>query len=623
MVTAGSSAGPPATRGRASVWLVGLAVAVVLADSSVVTLGLPDVLREFDADVAQVAWVLTSFNLVLALFALPAAALVRWRGAAGVWRLGIVIFGAASLGCAVAPSLELLVAARGAQAVGGAAVVLAALALLSAALGRQRGVRVWGAAGIVGAAIGPAIGGALTQLISWEAIFVVQVPLVLAVFAAPAAAALPPSRAGGSRPLAAAAALALVSAALTAALFLLVILLTEGWRRSPLEAAAIVSVMPLAALAAGPAARMLGGSLRRAAAGTVVLTGGLAALGLLPGAAAAWTIAPQILIGIGLGLSLYALTKRALGGHEALLSRGAWTIGARHLGVVVGLLLLTPVFTADLEQEQVAAQRAGSAHLLDARLSPDLKIRLAEAITERVERSDGRLPDVRPAFDQIEPPPEGRLAYERLQADLTEEIRRAATQAFSRSFLLAAALALLALVPITLAGRSISGGLPLLAAGTAAAALVGTYLALGGGTYKPAEARDPCKPRQWRATQGIDAVVEQISLSALDGAACRLRVTREELALALTSQEARTRFLREHRIAQPVLTDALRKGLHRAVDDAERAGSLSEFEASLARGAIRRLPISALIDAVRGGARALDVLRGGGNLLDALRSAIG
>jgi hypothetical protein len=370
-------------------------------------------------------------------------------------------------------------------------------------------------------------------------------------------------------------------------------------------------------------ARRLGGTLRRAAAGTVLLAGGLAALGLLPGAAAAWTMAPQILVGIGLGLTLYALTKRALGGHEALLGRSAWTIGARHLGVVIGLLLLTPVFTADLEQEQVAAQRAGSAHLLDARLSPGVKIRLAEAITERVERSGGRLPDVRPAFDQIEPPPEGRPAYERLQADLTEEIRRAATQAFSRSFLLAAALALLALVPVALAGRSIAGGLPLLAAGTAAAALVGTYLALGGGTYRPADARDPCKPRQWRAPQGIDAVAERISLSALDGAACRLRVTREELALALTSSEARTRFLREHRIAQPVLTDALRKGLHRAVDDAERAGSLSEFEASLARGAIRRLPISALIDAVRGGARALDALRGGGNLLDALRSAIG
>ncbi|MGI9098340.1 MAG: MFS transporter [Solirubrobacteraceae bacterium] len=626
-------------RGRTRTGLVAGAVAIVLADSSVVTLGLPAVLRDFRADVADVAWVLTSFNLVLALAALPAAAIVRRGGAVAAWRLGILTFAAASLACALAPSLDALIAARCAQAIGGAAVVASALELLIVQRGPAGGIRVWGAAGIVGAALGPALGGALTELFFWQAIFVVQVPLVVVLAlrtlprGLPAAARGPAPEAGGNRrsgALAPIAALALVSAALTAALFLLVILLTEGLRRSPLEAAGIVSVMPLAALAAAPLARRLGAGLRPAAAGVIALAGGLAALGLLPGAATGWTVAPQILIGIGLGLALFGLTRRALGETEGqapgagatLLRRGAWTIAARHAGVVVGLLVLTPVFTSALQDEQLAAQRAGSAKLLDARLSPGLKISLAEALATRIQRSDGRLPDLSPVFSSLEPPPESRRAYARLQTDLTDEVDRAATHAFSTSFLIAAALALLALVPIALSGRALSPA-PLLAAAALAAALVGSYVALGGGSYKPLSARDPCQPRTWRHPHGTSEVAEQISLSALDGAACRLRVTREELALALTSADGRVTFLREHRIDDRVLADALRDGLRRAVDDARRAGALSAPAAGFARDAVGVLPLDALISAVRGGKRALDALRGGGDALAILRAAIG
>jgi MFS family permease len=619
---------PPAagaTRDGAQTGLIALVVGVVLADSSVVTLGLPDVLRDFDTSVAGVSWVLISFNLVLALVALPAAALVRGRGTAFAWRLGVALFALASLACAVAPSLEALVAARCAQAVGGAAAISAALALLVARRGRVRGAQLWGAAGILGAAVGPAVGGALTQLFSWEAIFYVQVPLVLALAAArPIPAAMVPARdLRAAPPFAVVAALTLVSAALTAALFLLVILLTEGWLRSPLQAAAVVSVMALAALAVAPMSRRLGGGLRPAAAGVMALAGGLTALGLLPGASAGWTIAPQILIGVGLGLALYTLTTRALGGNEALLGRGAWVIAARHAGVVIGLLLLTPLFTADLQQQQLAAQGAGSARLLDARLAPDVKLRLAEALTTRIERSGGRLPDLRPAFREITPPPQGRRAYAQLEADLVDEVRRAATQAFSRSFLLAAALALLALAPIALAGRSIAWGLPLLAATVASAGLVGLNVALGGGSYKPLEVRDPCDPRPWRDARGGDALTEQISLSALDGAACSLRVTREELALAVASADTRTRFLREHRVSDAQLAKALRQGARRAVNDAERAKALTESEASIARGVIGVLPIDTLIEIAGGGKNALEALQSGRGTLDALRGLVG
>ncbi len=628
---------PSARAAGPSVVLAALAVAVVLGDSSVVTLGLPAVLRDFGAGVSDVAWVLISFNLVLALAALPAAALVRRVGPSVVWRAGLAVFAAGSLGCALTPTLDGLVAARGVQAAGGAAVVLAALAMLVAARGPRHGVRIWGAAGVIGAALGPACGGALTQLFSWEAIFVVQVPLLLAVLVkpvagagAPAAAAGRPVAAAGASaaaagrpPLALSAALALVSAALTAALFLFVLLLTEGWGRTPLAAAAIVSVIALAAVAAAPVGRLIERGLQRAAAGAVALAGGLAALGLIPGASAGWTLGPQILVGVGLGLTLYALTTRALGRDGAHLGGGAWTIAARHAGVVLGLALLTPVFTADLKDEQIAAERAGSAALLDAPLPPGLKVSLAEAITERVDRAGGQLPDLRPAFDEVDAPPAQRPALARLQARLTDELQRAATHAFSRAFLLAAALALLALVPIAIAGRSVAGGLSLLAAAAASSALLGFYVAQGGGTYKPLEVRDPCDPRPWRDVRGSEAIAEQISLASLNGAACRLRVTREELALALATTKARTRFMRERGIGDEVLAEALRGGLLRAISEAAEAGAVPALPAAVARAAIQRMPVEALIEAARSGSRVLDLLRGGGGPLDALGAALG
>src|SRR5688500_12203997 len=161
--------------------LLALAVGLVLADSSVVTLGLPSVLSDFDASPEGVSWVLTGYNLVLALAAVPAAMLVKDAAGAGrLAGLGLLVFAAASTACAAAPSLAVLVAARCLQGLGGAAVTCAALELLSAETrSRARGAAIWGAAGALGAAVGPAAGGVLTDALSWEAIFAVQVPLAL------------------------------------------------------------------------------------------------------------------------------------------------------------------------------------------------------------------------------------------------------------------------------------------------------------------------------------------------------------------------------------------------------------------------------------------------------------
>ena len=206
--------------------------------------------------------------------------------------------------------------------------------------------------------------------------------------------------------------------------------------------------MPVAALLAGLGASRLPDIRTRIEAGTIAIAGGLAALGLMPGASLGWTVAPQVLVGAGLGLTVSALTQVALRGRSAPALHGGWTIAARHAGVVVGLLLLTPVFTSDLEQNARDAQLAGTAKLIDAPLRTLHKVDLGRIHRRPDPCADGRLPDIGPAFAANPPGPGEAAAQARLRIALQDQIDRGATHAFSTSFLLAGLLALLALVPI-------------------------------------------------------------------------------------------------------------------------------------------------------------------------------
>ena len=140
------------------------------------------------------------------------------------------------------------------------------------------------------------------------------------------------------------------------------------------------------------------------------------------------------------------------------------------------------------------------------------------------------------------------------------------------------------------ASRLLVGGAALVAA-----LLVIAYLAAGGASYEPSKVQDPCKPREWRNPQDLQAIAEQFSLSALDGAACQLHVSRETLAQALTTQERRDRFAARYGIGDAELEAAVRAGVLRAIDDAERAGAISPILALPLREAARRLPVDEAI----------------------------
>lgn len=142
------------------------------------------------------------------------------------------------------------------------------------------------------------------------------------------------------------------------------------------------------------------------------------------------------------------------------------------------------------------------------------------------------------------------------------------------------------------------------------ATLVLAYLAAGGASYEPVAVQDPCEPREWRDPGSLDEIAEQFSLSALDGAACELGVSRETLARALATPQSRDRFTRRHGIDDAELAAALRAGLLRAVDDAERAGALSPFLAEPLRDTLRRIPPEQAIELLRDARSLLDNLQG-------------
>lgn len=361
--------------------LIALAAGLVLADAAIVTLALPQLLLELDTSVEGVAAVLAVYTGVLAI-GLPISAALHGRatGAAGA-----LLFTAASIGCASAGSLEMLLVMRALQAMGGAALLAAAFDALD---GGGAGRRLWVGAAVAGTAAGPALGGVLTEAFDWRAIFIVQAPIALAAAPALMASHIATVRESLPRPpkdLLAGLALALVSGALTALVFLLVLLLISGWSVEPLAAAAAVSVLPLAAIAGS---FLRGAASTRAVGGCLLVAGGISCLALLPEASALWTIVPQLLAGVGIGMAFPALAGELL--PERTRGQSAALLSLRHAGITLTLIALAPIVAAQLDSQVDLARERGTALVLDAALPPTDKIELAPRLFAEIESEDPR-----------------------------------------------------------------------------------------------------------------------------------------------------------------------------------------------------------------------------------------
>ncbi|MDQ1292860.1 MAG: hypothetical protein QG608_741 [Actinomycetota bacterium] len=620
---------------------------MAFADTSIVVLALPSIYGEFSTTIVTVSWVLTGYAIAVCLTGLVLLRTRRTLTTSAQLAIGLLLFVLACALCGFAVSFPLLMVGRCLQGVAAALLLAAAVPELSERLGPAAGRSAWNTAAAIGLAAGPALGGILTELFDWRAIFLAQLPVALAGLVAINVGrtgllidlrARPDSPGWTGGPdrrrqlIITHSGLTLLSGALVGALFLGVLLVVEVWRFTPLTGAFVVSALPVGMLLAVPARRPMN-DLSRSVTGSLLLAAGLIGLAWLPDSGADWAVPALALCGTGLGLMTQPLDRAALppDGHPT--RDGTFTVLSRHAGLVIGLLLVAPVLSGSLESATGRAISSGTATVLDARIPLQDKISIALALRDGLEESPrGHLPDLVTVLEPADADPQKERS---LGLELQGMVQDVLTRSFRSSFGIAAGFALLSLVPGLLlltvsrsgrgAGRGTGRGLagrPAAGAvlrpgpaeadtrrsgtgGPAVQLVVVIVLLAGAGIFLAAEKSsgasefgrvtiaDPCRknPDPYPG-DGNDAALQRVALSTLNGAACKVGMSREEFILGL---DGKSRF-GGRALAEDDIEPALRSGLRRAIDDAEKRDDLPDSLATGLGFLIDHAPVSWLID---------------------------
>ncbi len=175
----------PSTR-RHSPWLILCALVpgmfLALADATVMTIAIPEIIQRLDSSVTAVSWILNGYNLVLTVLFMTMGRLADRFGHKGLFLIGLFVFTGASLGCALSPTVPWIIGFRTVQAAGAAAVIPTSLTLLLDAFPpRRQGMAagLFGAITSLSASLGPTLGGLLIRVAGWEWIFFFNVPVGL------------------------------------------------------------------------------------------------------------------------------------------------------------------------------------------------------------------------------------------------------------------------------------------------------------------------------------------------------------------------------------------------------------------------------------------------------------
>src|SRR3954447_17274443 len=172
-------------------WTLGalsFALFMIMLDNTIVNVALPAIKSDLGIGTSELEWVVTAYALTFAVLLLTGGKLGDLYGRRLIFTIGLVVFTASSLACGLSSSATELIGARAVQGVGSALMMPATLSIISATFAvRERGtaIGIWAGVSAMALAIGPLLGGVITEHISWNWIFYVNVPIgVLAVLAA-------------------------------------------------------------------------------------------------------------------------------------------------------------------------------------------------------------------------------------------------------------------------------------------------------------------------------------------------------------------------------------------------------------------------------------------------------
>jgi hypothetical protein len=273
---------------------------------------------------------------------------------------------------------------------------------------------------------------------------------------------------------------------------------------------------------------------------------------------------------------------------------------ARHLGLVLGLAVIAPVLSADLMAAADVAPIPATSAMLDAPIDTVTKVRIAVDIRDAlVDASEGEVPDLAAVFEENGAGDDPDVAQ--LQRDVEYGIESVLTRAFRPSFAIGAGFAVLAGVAglaavalarsrTTAAARRVHPAVWVGAAGVmvAGVALPMSAASAGASEFGVVETVDPClaDPDPFPES-GFDAMLQRFVLSGLNGAACELGTSREELILAL---EPRSGV--DVQWDRATIEEALRSGVIRAIEDADERDSIPGWIAWSMQQLVERAPIS-------------------------------